>query len=280
MTAVPTLHSDGSWSGVVEAISAPRSPWPTITLTLPAAIGAEALAGRLFMARCWDDPTAPGGVYLRRPLFLVQSRSVADGALTRCEFLLPGRDDPGATWLCRLPAGAAVHLLGPFGNGFALHTHSRALLLVADHKRVPLLLPLSDQILDRGGQVTLLLREPERQAASDNQALRSALAGRLPLAVEIQPVGSDEEWLTALKRLLPWADQVCAGLPSSLFVELAGLARQTRFRLDEGFGQMFVEADYACGWGGCLACVVPLGKGGHTRACVHGPVMDLRKLGG
>jgi NAD(P)H-flavin reductase len=210
-------------------------------------------------------------------LFLVQGRALADGALTNCEFLLPGRDDPGAAWLQHLPAGAGVHLLGPFGHGFSLDAHSRTLLLITDHGRALPLLPLTDQMLDRGGRVTLLLSENSTQA-QENTQMRAALTARLPLAVEVQPVGKDDEWQAALARLLPWADQVCAALPTSRFAELAMCVRQTRFRLDEGYAQMLVEADYACGWGGCLACIVLLGKGGHTRACIHGPVMDLRRL--
>lgn len=278
MINLPTLHSDGSLTGVVQQPGRHDAFLTTITLNLPGSLGAEGLAGRLFMASCWDDPEMPGRIYLRRPLFLVQCRSLADSTLLRCEFLLPGRNDPGAAWLRRLPVDAGVHILGPLGNGFALHPHSRSLLLVADHERVLSLLPLIDQMLDRGGQTTLLLREMDSLALPDYQALRLALASRLPLAVEIQSVRSQEEWHAALAQLLPWADQMCAALPLSIFAELAGHVRQTRFRLDEGFAQMIVEADYACGWGGCLACIVPLRRGGYTRACIHGPVIDLTAL--
>jgi dihydroorotate dehydrogenase electron transfer subunit len=41
-----------------------------------------------------------------------------------------------------------------------------------------------------------------------------------------------------------------------------------------------VDADLACGYGACLACVVPLANGSLTRACVHGPVFDLLELAG
>lgn len=40
----------------------------------------------------------------------------------------------------------------------------------------------------------------------------------------------------------------------------------------------FVEADYLCGYGACLACTVPTAGGGVTRACIHGPILPLSRL--
>ena len=53
-----------------------------------------------------------------------------------------------------------------------------------------------------------------------------------------------------------------------------------RLRLESGFALALVESDLACGYGACLACVVPLAGGSLTRACVHGPVFDLLELAG
>jgi len=43
---------------------------------------------------------------------------------------------------------------------------------------------------------------------------------------------------------------------------------------------MRVDAPLVCGVGACLACAVPLPRGGVTRSCVHGPVFDLAVLAG
>ena len=60
--------------------------------------------------------------------------------------------------------------------------------------------------------------------------------------------------------------------------DLAEIIRNRRFRLEENYAHMLVRADLACGYGACLACVVPTANGGVTRACVHGPVIDLTRL--
>ena len=134
-----------------------------------------------------------------------------------------------------------------------------------------MLLPLADAILDRGGHVTLLLRG----ASGDEETIRS-----LPIAVEVHSARTDAEWAAALADSVRWADQICAALPAADFLPLAETIRQRRFRLDPGFALLLVEADLACGYGACLACVVPLANGNLTRACVHGPVFDLLELTG
>lgn len=246
---------------------------PCLPLRLPE--GSTALegqiAGRYFLARCAeevDGERTEWSLYLRRPLYAVQQR--------REEWLLhlPPDEDPGHAWLRRRAEGAAVDLLGPFGNGFALPENGRNLLLLADLTDNPgwlaLLLALLEPMLDRGGRVTLLLR---LDGSLDETAL-----SHLPIAVEIQTAPDERAWEQALAIAIPWADQICAGVGRGRYTSLAQAIQSKRFRLEEGFCQILVQADILCGVGACLACVIPTANGGITRACAHGPVFDLTRL--
>jgi dihydroorotate dehydrogenase electron transfer subunit len=267
---LPTLNPDGSITAVILETGA-----GTLRLALPGDAGAgsgETAAGRFLLARCApaDDAARLDDwqVLLRRALFPMAARCAADGAAA-WEVLLPPAEDPGGRRLRRLRPGDALHLLGPLGTGFTLHPHSRALLLLGDAARVPALLPLADALLDRGGRVALVVRGGADEIA--------ALAARLPLAVELRPA-TPADWTDALAATARWADQVCLALPNGDLPAALDALRRARFRVDEGYAQALVEADLACGYGACLACVVPLARGGLTRACVHGPVFDLLRV--
>ena len=229
------------------------------------------MAGRYFLARCAeevDGERTDWSIYLRRPLYAVQQRG--DEWLLH----LPPDDDPGHGWLRRRAEGAPVHLLGPYGNGFALPEAGRNLLLLADLIDNPgwlaLLLGLMEPMLDRGGRVTLLLRA---DASLDEAAL-----SHLPIAVEVQIAPDESAWERALTTTIPWADQICAGVSSGRYGSLAQTTQSKRFRLEEGFCQILVQADILCAVGACLACVIPTANRGITRACTHGPVFDLTRL--
>jgi dihydroorotate dehydrogenase electron transfer subunit len=125
-------------------------------------------------------------------------------------------------------------------------------------------------MLDRGGKVSVLLWA----SGPIDERLRAAL----PLAVEFHQAGMRAEWDALLAAALPWADQVAGWLPMPALPALADQIRARRLRLEPGFALMLVDADLACGYGACLACVVPLASGSLTRACVHGPVFDLAEL--
>jgi len=86
-----------------------------------------------------------------------------------------------------------------------------------------------------------------------------------------------EVCVTAERALLAALGGSCR-TPIAGLARVAGLVRERRFRLEEGFAQALVEADLVCGVGACLSCVVPLSSGGLTRACTHGPVLDLVRL--
>ena len=165
---------------------------------------------------------------------------------------LPWYDDPGLAWLAARRAGETVNLTGPYGSGFPLLPLTRRLLLVADAPHLGIVLPLVDEALDRGGQVSLLLLD-----GGPAPAAVDALRGELPLAVEFHRLAA-EGWQQEIDGGLRWSDQVCTAIAAAHLPAVADAIRRIRVRFDAGFAFSFVDADLACGYGACLACVVPL----------------------
>ncbi len=217
-------------------------------------------------------------IYLRRPLFLfavggaqpdTSASPFGSDPMGVLRFLLPAALDPGYAWLAKLPAAARLNLLGPFGRDACLDAHARHLLLVADVQDAPLLLPLADQMLDQGGRVSLIVRGP----ASD----RSLLA-LLPIDVELHLADSAERFEELLAESLPWSDALYASQSASTPQSLAGAIARHRATFEPDYAHILVQADLVCGYGGCMACVVPRAGGSLTRACIHGPVFRLADL--
>ncbi len=276
---LPTFD-DGTFDA---AILAPPQPLSAQAARLAVRLPAEAgpLAGRYFLARCGaqtpEERAERWEIYGRRALFAAgPPRPYLPGDATEpsgvaIELLLPLDGDPGHRWLAALPAGAALNLVGPLGRGFpSADGGARNLLLAGDAARAAALLPLVDDALDRGGRVAFVYL-----AGADDPA---PLIAALPLAVEVHACAGEAALAAALAAALPWADRLCAALPPSLSPLLAEAVRGARLRWDDGFALTLAQADLLCGTGACLACVVPTASGGMTRACVHGPVFDLKRL--
>lgn len=275
--APPIAHDDGTLTATVARPVQRLGDATVMTLALPARHPAEHLAGRYLLARCGaqsaDERAEQWSIYLRRPLFpIARPRPVNDSSGTALwQFHIPGIQDPGYAWLAALWPGATVNLLGPWGNGFSVQPTARRLLLVAEFARALRLLPLIDDVLDRNGQVSLVI--VGEQSADPLRTL-------LPLTVEVHQMRSSDEWAATLASGIRWCDQICAAIPPTRFAALADQISELRFRLDPGFAFVLMESDLACGFGACLACVVPLANGNLTRACMHGPVFDLLELTG
>ena len=278
----PSINEDRTISGLVVGVPRPMHKAALLTLHLPPGLGQGGVSGRYFLVRCGAQTATERleqwSLYLRRPLFVALKRGGAEDSQQQArdytydtwQVIIPLNDDAGNQWLLRRSAGESLNLIGPLGEGFAVSAACRNLLLLADAQRAPALLGLIDPMLDRGGKVTLLLRATSAEAES--------LFPLLPIPVEVQLAASAEQWTQQLNHTLRWADQACVALPNEEYNGLAAAIRQQRFRLETGFAQLLMEATYACGVGACLACVIPTPGGGYTRACVHGPVMELTRV--
>ncbi|MBK8045823.1 MAG: hypothetical protein IPK16_00995 [Anaerolineales bacterium] len=269
----PTPNGDGTLTGIIAAPALLDDGGVQIHLALPPQHAPGQLAGRYLLARCGAATAAERAenwqFYLRRPLFFTEAphaRPETAGAQV-CRLLVrTAPDDPAVRWLGNLNPGQALNVIGPNGNGFPLPLTTQRLLLLEDDLHALLLLPLVETALDRGCRVSLFLIT-SKSAESWRR--------RLPMAVELRPV-SPENWHQPASDGIRWADQTCAALPNHLLAELGALVAGMRL----GTSAVFVlpDADLACGYGACLACVVPLANGHLTRACIHGPVFDLREM--
>ena len=269
--AGPLAYEDGSISTLFQGISGPGS-LPLLQFVLPSNTLHGPVCGRFFMARCTedtlDDRRTDWSFYLRRPLLVAGLPSITDQG-QRVDLLPISPDDPGVHWLLAQPPGSKVNLLGPFGQPFVLPPHSRALLVLADAAWLPVWLPAIHAMLDQGGRVTLILR---------GAAEPDSILPLLPLAVELRTAAGTDEWAHHLGETMRWADIAVCALPLAEYQALADQFRLGRFRLERSFAHAFVPSDFACGFGACLACVVPLPDGGMTRACLHGPIFPLERL--
>lgn len=272
---IPGLNSDGTLSVVVREIHLLECGGALLYLWLPTAYDVGGGFGRFFLARCVEDTLEARrnewSIYARRPLFCAAMPiAMNDGAGSTWALFIPASTDPGYRWLARRPINTSINLLGPFGQNFTLESTTRTLLILTDPDHLPLTLPVVQQMLDRGGRVTLLIK--------GNPDITSQLLQIIPIPVEVRTV-PETEWLDALAEPVRWADQLCAALPNHAYAPLTSHLRTLRFQLDQSFAHGLVHSDFLCGVGACLACVMPTRDNSLTRACMHGPVFPLTTIG-
>jgi dihydroorotate dehydrogenase electron transfer subunit len=274
VNAHTAFDGDGTVNGMIASARVVAGSL-LLTLTLPAGVAHEPLAGRYFLARC-VEPTEWARSHdwtlsLRRPLFVAGWRpaTVAAGA-ERWLLTSSQLEDVGVNWLAAQPVDMPINLVGPLGNGFALPSHTRQLAVVSEPARVAALLPLIHAMLDRGGRVVILLQA--------HNSIEPLLRDLLPLATEVHQEAPGADWRTRLQDALAWADVVATALPAGEMAGLLGAVRTARLRVERGLVHCLADARLVCGYGACLACLTPLANGRWTRACVHGPVFDLADL--
>ncbi len=227
------------------------------------------LPGQFVMLRAEDWGTDP---LLPRAFSLL---SCGEG---RIEILIKATGKASAI-LQRARVGASMQLLGPLGNSFPVPDSNRADWLVAGGVGLaPLLMHAqrasklglaSRQTLFYGGRsaTDLVLLEQIRAtgvavelATNDGS---EGLHGMVTQAVERQlEAGSEMPVLLA-----------CG--PDPMLEAVAGLAHRKNLS-----AYLSLEGEMACGIGACLACAVPCHSKPFRYACVEGPVMELRDLGG
>ena len=271
----PVVERDGTVCVLLDEPVRPLAYGYMLSLRVPTSIAEQTHLGHYFMVRC-----APAGrparyhdwsIYKRLPLSVtdISIRNPRNEQFSRLDLFFAHTDHLSSDWLLSLQPASALNVIGPLGKAVEIPAPVRTLLLVAPYARVPALLPAVHCVLDRGGRVTLLVVESGR----DNEILR-----HLPLAVEVQELLSltgDRERLLAGVR---WADAMFFSVHQSQYGYVRDIIAQARFRLEPNFAYVLTAADLLCGFGACLACVVPTLSGRFTRACVHGPLIDFSEL--
>jgi dihydroorotate dehydrogenase electron transfer subunit len=191
------------------------------------------------------DPGIPGqffmleapGRLLPRPMSLCQAPA---GELT---FLIDPIG-PGTRALCDLASGAAIHILGPLGNGFDLNV-AQPLLVAGGIGIAPM--PYVAEAL--GGAPAIL------GFRSDHHAEAAALLPGATVVVEPRLV---------IELLPEEPGDVLACGPEPML-------EAVRERVPGA--QLAWEAPMACGYGACYGCAVER-DGRYMRLCVEGPILQ------
>jgi len=295
----PFQYADGAIESVVRQAAYAAGNHTFMDLTIPASALHGSVTGRFFMARCTIDATAPvvsavhtkplrtdWGIYLRRPLFITRSRAAIDlPDATIITVWLPQNRDAGYSRLRTKGVGSRLNLLGPYGRPFQLPSHTRQLLLATQSDFAPLTLPAAEEMLDRGGRVTLVVRDKQAgdaqgssHVADTSPSVEAGLLALFPIAVEIQSATLTGQWLECIANGVNWADSMVIMDTALTPQAWADRIRQRRMTLDQEFAQILVPADLLCCTGACMSCVVPRTNGSLTRACLHGPLFALTEL--
>lgn len=270
---VTPLPTDGTWNAPVLDLY-PTHDFTLLTLALPAQLDQGVTCGCYVLARCgavtdeerwnhWD-------IYARRPLYAV-SRVMATtpGEPEAWRFVIPASDDPGYRWLAARRPGDHVNVVGPLGLPWSAPPARKNLLLTAPAALLPALLPAAEQMLNRGGRVAASVR---------TMGEVSELRRLLPWSIELTVARDHAQWQEQIVAALPWADTILTVIAAAEIQPLADILRLKRFRLTEEDAYALVLSDLLCGYGACLACVIPTANGGNTRACIHGPIFPLVAL--
>ncbi len=211
--------------------------------------------------------------YLRRAL----SFADRDPARGTVEFLVK-TVGVGTRCLEGLPTGSETSLLSPLGNAFS----------IADLRR-------GDRVALVAGGVgvapfPLLLRAlAAREVVADlyfggRSAADLAYRGKISPLVTGRELDSTDDGSSGVRgRVTAVLRQALAGGaryrrlfacgPTPMFVALAKIVEE--FSLEAEFS---TEAPMGCGFGACLACVLPKPGGGYLVSCQEGPILDPRRV--
>jgi dihydroorotate dehydrogenase electron transfer subunit len=197
---------------------------------------------------------------LRRPLSIHQ----LDGNKFALLFNVAGK---GTRWLSQCQVGDNLDLLGPLGNGYSIHPGSHNLLLVAGGIGIAPVVFLTQQALNRGCSVKLLL----------GAVNASQLYPQYLLPPEVKPITTTEDGTAGKKGMITdilpdfigRADQVFACGPSSMYQTMARMPELSNKPI-----QISLEVRMGCGLGICYGCTVKT-KSGLKQVCKDGPIFNL-----
>lgn len=241
-----------------------HADWLWLTLGAPPLTTIQ--AGQFVAVRCTNS-----GSYdplLRAPVFV----AAIDQPTGTCNLLL-APDDPAYSFLGNQPRGAALDLLGPIGHGWTIEPAVRTIALVGAADAAASLFALAQRSTARGLSVTVLIGADAR--------LSAPAPFLLPAAAEYN-VGQGTDAATAALALLDdqlvrWADLIAIALPPAHWSTIAQRVRNIRLQWNRNFVQAIALPPLACCVGVCGVCAIET-RHAPRRACVDGPVFDLRDL--
>ena len=210
--------------------------------------------------------------------YLRRAYSVADAEAERgeVEFLVK-TIGPGTAALETLPSGSRVRLLGPLGNAFSvsdLPAGARVAVVAGGIGAAPF--PLLFRALARAG-VTGDLFFGGRTAADVALADRfiGTVNGELHLATNDGSRGQGgfvTDLFARRAETTPYLRVFACG-PMAMFASLARIVAALGLP-----AQFSTEAAMGCGFGACLACVIPALERPYLISCQEGPILAPERI--
>jgi dihydroorotate dehydrogenase electron transfer subunit len=179
----------------------------------------------------------------------------------------------GSAWLASRREGDVIDLLGPLGQGFAIHPGSRPALCVAGGLGVAVFPALVSALTSSHRPVVFL-----QGARTASQLLPAArLEGaHVRLATDDGSIGHRGSVLDLLNSA-PLADaDIFACGPTPMLCGLIDAARRLEVPLARI--QVAMETPMGCGMGTCLGCVTPRRGGGYLLTCTDGPCLPADRI--
>lgn len=175
----------------------------------------------------------------------------------------------GTRALARLDVGERALILGPLGRGFELD--DRPVECVAGGVGLAPFLFLASEQSSTGRSVRLIYGERDAGAVFDPDLIFELTGHRPELYTEDGSAGTQGRVTAGLD---PESDALLLGCgPTPMLRALADFASAHDRDL-----QVSVEEHMGCGIGTCQGCVVRGADGRWVKACIEGPVFDLRDL--
>ncbi len=185
----------------------------------------------------------------------------------------------GTRLLAGLRKGAEIGILGPLGKPFTRPKKSETVVMIGGGVGFPPLMYFAEDLVRRG-------YDPQRihffygGRSKTDLVERTRIKG---LGIRFHPVTDDGslgqrglvtaiagDWLKAEGGSRPRL-YACGPEPMLAAVDAMGQERDIP-------GELSLEAPMPCGVGICLACVVPLVRGGYARVCADGPVFPIGEV--
>jgi dihydroorotate dehydrogenase electron transfer subunit len=240
-------------------------------------------------------PAAVGDPFLPRAFSILRQaparRAARGGAEIEIVYRASGR---GTTLLSTLGRGNAMQVLGPLG-GHGFRAAPNPAILVGGGVGIPPLVALAESLAAaRRRRATPRTKSDSGPLALVGGRTRQDLLGvadfrragcRVQVATDDGSVGHRGLVTDLLETCLERAGDGNAGArrPTVYACGPEGMLKAVhRIALAAGLPcQLSLEANMACGFGGCMGCAIPVrgeGMGAYKLCCKDGPVFDAREL--
>lgn len=186
----------------------------------------------------------------------------------------------GTRLLAQFHSKDEIKILGPLGRPFAPPKKGETVLMVGGGVGFPPLMYFTERLIENGFRSKSIEFFYGGKTSGDiveRQRIKK-LGVNLHVSTDDGSFGSKGYVTAAVDKFIvhhesrrPFRIYACG--PDAMLKAVDELARRHQIE-----GQLSLEAPMPCGIGVCLACVVPLRRGGHARVCVDGPTFDVGEV--